>query len=66
MPQANPVEVEKHLKGVNYPANKRELLAHARQNGASQDILETLKDLREENFNSPVEVNRAIGEIKRQ
>ena len=66
MPHANPVEVERYLKGVNYPAKKNDLIKHAQQNGASQDILETLKDLREENFNSPVEVNRAIGEIKRQ
>jgi hypothetical protein len=66
MPHANPVEVERYLKGVNYPAKKNDLVKHAQQNGASQDILETLKDLREENFNSPVEVSKAVGEIDRQ
>jgi Protein of unknown function (DUF2795) len=66
MPHTNPVEVERYLKGVNYPAKKNDLIKHAQQNGASQDILETLKDLREENFNSPVDVSKAIGEIDRQ
>ncbi|HWS84150.1 MAG TPA: DUF2795 domain-containing protein [Ktedonobacteraceae bacterium] len=66
MPHANPVEVEKYLKGVNYPAKKNDLVKHAQQSGASQDILETLKDLREENFNSPVDVSKAVGEIDRQ
>jgi hypothetical protein len=66
MPHANPVEVERYLKGVNYPAKKNDLIKHAQQNGASQDILETLKDLREENFNSPVDVSKAVGEIDRQ
>ena len=29
-------------------------------------MLETLKDLREENFNSPVDVSKAVGEADRQ
>ena len=66
MPHANPVEVERYLKGVNYPAKKNDLIKHAQQNGASQDILETLKNIREENFNSPVDVSKAVGEIDRQ
>ena len=66
MPHANPVEVEKSLKGMNYPAKKNDLIKHAQQQGATQDILETLKDLREENFNSPVEVSKAVGEVDRR
>jgi len=66
MAHTNPVEVEKSLKGVNYPAKKNDLIKHAQQQGASQDVLETLKDLREENFNSPVDVSKAVGEVDRQ
>jgi hypothetical protein len=66
MAHANPVEVEKCLKGMNYPANKNDLIKHAQKQGANQDILETLRELRNENFNSPVEVNKAVGEIDRQ
>jgi len=66
MAHANPVEIEKSLKGVNYPAKKNDLIKHAQQQGASQDVLETLKDLREENFNSPVDVSKAVGEADRQ
>jgi hypothetical protein len=66
MAHANPVEVEKCLKGVNYPAKKNDLIKHAQQQGANQDILETLKDLREEDFNSPIDVSKAVGEIDRR
>lgn len=66
MAHANPVEVEKCLKGMNYPAKKNDLIKHAQQQGATQDILETLKDLREENFNSSVEVSKAVGEVDRR
>jgi len=66
MAHANPVEIERYLKGVDYPAKKNDLIKHARQQGASQDVLEILKDLREENFNGPVDVSKAVGEIGRR
>ena len=66
MAYANPVEIEKCLKGMNYPAKKNELIKHAQQQGANRDVLETLKELRDENFNSPVDVSKAVGEIDRQ
>jgi len=66
MAHANPVEIEKYLEGVDYPAKKNDLIKHARQQGASQDVLEALRDLREGNFTSPVDVNRAVGEVDRR
>lgn len=66
MSQVSPIEVEKHLKGMKYPTNKKELIAHAQEQGADQNVLEVLKELREENFNSPVEVNKAIGGMSRK
>ena len=66
MAYANPAEVERYLKGVNYPAKKEDLIKHAQQQGANQDVMEVLKEMRDQNFNSPVEVNKAVGEIDRQ
>ena len=65
MAHVSPVEVEKSLKGIDYPAKKDDLIKHAKQQGASQDVLETLKELPEENFKSPIDVSKAIGEIDR-
>jgi hypothetical protein len=66
MAYANPAEVERYLKGVNYPAKKEDLIKHAQQQGANQDVIEVLKEMRDQNFNSPIEVNKAVGEIDRQ
>ena len=66
MPHAAPLEIEPYLRGVRYPANKNDLVNHARQLGASQDMLETLSNLQQSIFNTPADVNRAIGEIGRQ
>ena len=66
MARANPVEVEKSLKGIDFPAKKEDLIKHARQHGADQQVLETLKELPEEEFRTPIDVTKAIGEIDRQ
>jgi hypothetical protein len=66
MAQATPLEIEQCLRGVHYPAKKQDLIKHAQQQGANQNTLETLKNLREGNFNGPADVNRAVSEMSRQ
>lgn len=66
MPYTNPAEVEKCLKGVNYPAKKEDLIKHAEKQGANKDIIDTLREMREENFNSPIDVSKAVGEVDRR
>ena len=45
MTKANPVEVQKHLKGVDYPADKQELIQHAKQQKAAKDVISLLEKL---------------------
>ncbi|AUT02331.1 hypothetical protein CLI64_19125 [Nostoc sp. CENA543] len=64
MAKANPVQIQKHLKGVDYPANKQDLIQHAQQKGADQNIISLLEKLPEdEEYDTPTDVNKAIGEI---
>ncbi|MBW4688359.1 MAG: DUF2795 domain-containing protein [Komarekiella atlantica HA4396-MV6] len=64
MAKANPVAIQKHLKGVDYPANKQTLMKHAKKQGADQAILSLLEQLPEEKeYESPTDLNKAIGEI---
>lgn len=59
----NPIQVEKYLKGADYPANKQNLLECAENNSAPQDITECLSCLPEKEYNSPAEVNQEISNI---
>ncbi len=43
MTKINPIDLQKHLKGVNYPASKEDLVNHAEQQGADQNLLSALK-----------------------
>jgi hypothetical protein len=66
MARANPIEVEKSLKGIAFPARKEDLVKHAQKQGADQNVLETIKSLPEEEFHNAADVAKAIGEIDRK
>ncbi len=60
--KVNPIELQKHLKGVDYPASKEDLLANAKQQGADEDALSALEQLPDEEYESPAAVSKALGE----
>jgi hypothetical protein len=57
----NPIEVQTHLKGIDYPASKDELIATAESNDAPQEILEALQAMDGTEFEGPDDVMDALG-----
>lgn len=57
-------ELQKYLKNVDYPLKKDKLITHAKKNGATLDVISVLQELPENEFNSPVDVSKAMGEIE--
>jgi hypothetical protein len=57
----NPIEVQKHLAGVDYPASKDELIAAAESNEAPQEIIEALQKMDGSEFDGPDDVMEALG-----
>lgn len=55
------IDVQKALKGADYPAKKDVLLKLAKQNGAEEDVMEALAALGDEEFDSPAAVSKALG-----
>jgi hypothetical protein len=58
----DPIELQKHLKGADYPARKEQLVSLAESNGAPADVLEALRDANGDDFEGPDEVQAAIAE----
>jgi uncharacterized protein DUF2795 len=58
--QVDPIDVQRHLAGLNYPARKDEVIATAEQNGAPQEVIEALQALADEQFGDPSEVQAAL------
>jgi hypothetical protein len=60
--------VAKILSGIEFPKNKEQLVEYAKQNRdrvTDPDILiETIRELKDTNFNNMADVEKALGEIK--
>jgi len=58
---ANPIDIQRHLKGVDYPADREELVESAQSEEAPPEVLEDLESLPEdEEFGGPDQVMQAI------
>ncbi len=57
----SPIQLQKHLKGTNYPASKNDLVRRAQDNAASPEIVETIRHLPADQFGSPKDVMKALG-----
>jgi hypothetical protein len=59
----NPIQLQKFLGGIDYPARKQDLIKMAQKAGADQNVMNTLKSLPREDFNSPNDISEAIGDM---
>jgi hypothetical protein len=57
----NPIELQKCLGGVNYPAPKQEIIDQAQRHGADQTIMGALDGLPDKEYDSPAAVNKEVG-----
>ena len=63
MAKINPIELQKHLKGMSYPASRQDILDKAKENGADDELVSALVGLSDGEFETPADVNKAIGEL---
>ena len=63
MAKVNPIHLQKFLKGVDYPAQKEDLLKVAEKNGAEKEVQQALEELPEMEFDTPAEVNKQLGKL---
>ena len=60
MADINPIQVQKALGGIDYPASKEELVKHAEEKGADEEVLSALKDLPDRKYETPADVNKEL------
>jgi hypothetical protein len=54
-------DVQKALKGVDYPASKDDLAGHAEGNGADRELVDALRNMSKDSFDGP---NAVMKELK--
>ncbi|WP_348757263.1 DUF2795 domain-containing protein [Candidatus Methylocalor cossyra] len=60
----SPAEIQKHLKGMDYPARKPDLIKHAKGQGADENVVAILQELPDQEFHTAADVSKAIGEVE--
>ncbi|MFW5652608.1 MAG: DUF2795 domain-containing protein [Planctomycetota bacterium] len=61
--KANPIAVEKYLKGIKFPATKADLVNHAKGHDAPDDVVNTLRMMPDREFGNAAEVAKGVGEV---
>ncbi|SFL68522.1 DUF2795 domain-containing protein [Geodermatophilus ruber] len=56
----SPIDVQKALSGMDYPARKDDIIRHAEQHGASQEVLDALRKIPDREYEGPSGVSSAV------
>ena len=57
----SPVEVQKTLGGIDFPANKQALIKHAKERGASGEIINAMNGLPNKDYLNSADVSSELG-----
>jgi hypothetical protein len=60
----SPSNVATHLKGIDFPCSKRDLIAHARKNQADEPVMSVLENFPEREYTTMAEVMEGFGEAR--
>lgn len=60
MAKTDPIELQKALRGADYPTDREQLANVARSNGADKEIVNKISELKQRNFNGPDKVEQAV------
>jgi hypothetical protein len=56
----SPIDIQKALSGMDYPASRDQIVAHAEQNGADAEILDALRGIDDREYEGPSGVSSAV------
>jgi hypothetical protein len=64
MPETpNPIQIQKFLGGIDYPARRDDLVDKAQQSGADDNVLQSLRNLPDKEYDGPTEVSEAVTKL---
>lgn len=60
----SPANIANFLEGIDFPANKDDLVNHAEDNNAPMDIIHVLEQLPDQNYFSMADVMSGVGQVE--
>jgi hypothetical protein len=56
----SPIDIQKALGGMDYPATKDQIIQHAQQQGGDKEVIEALKKIPDREYEGPSGVSSAV------
>jgi hypothetical protein len=56
----SPIDIQKALGGMDYPATKEEIVKHARDNGGDDEVIQALQGIEDREYEGPSGVSQAV------
>lgn len=60
----SPANIAHSLKGIDFPCKKKDLVEHARKNNAEDDVMEILRQMPEQEYNTMADVMKGVGKVE--
>ena len=60
MTTPNPIQVQKFLGGIDYPASKEDIVRTAKESGADENVLNALEGIPDREYDGPTAVSEAV------
>jgi hypothetical protein len=57
----NPIQVQKFLGGMDYPASKDQIVSKAEESGADDNVLEALRGIPDKQYDAPTAISAELG-----
>jgi len=62
--RVSPAQIEKYLKGIDFPSSKQSLINHAKQNNAPDGVMQLLQRMPDKEYGSAADIAREIGKLE--
>lgn len=63
MANGNPIQVQKYLGGIDYPVSRQQLVDHAKDAGAPEEVLNALQNIPDDEYTSPTQVTEEVSNL---
>lgn len=57
----SPTDVTRHLKGIDFPAGKEDLVKHAKQQGADESVVDLIGKMPDGRYETMADVMKGVG-----
>jgi len=57
-------QIQRYLKGIDYPAGKKDLVSKAKDNDAPENVMSFMNRLADKTYRGPTEVEQEFSKIK--